>query len=80
MARQNLAAIEQGCGNMKRAVKHLIIGANLGFEKSMKTLWMVFKHGHITKEDLDATLRAHQAAIDATKSTQRDAAEASGLF
>ena len=62
------------------ALKHLIIGANLGFEKSMKTLWMVFKHGHITKEDLDATLRAHQAAIDATKSTQRDAAEASGLF
>ena len=80
MARQNLAAIEQGYGNMKRAVKHLIIGANLGFDLSMKTLWMVFKNGHITKEDLDTTLRAHQAAIDATKSTQRDAAEASGLF
>ena len=28
-----------------------------------------------SKEDLAATLRAHQAAVDATKSPQRDAAE-----
>ena len=30
----------------------------------------------ITKEDLEATLRTHQAAVDAMKSEQRDAAEA----
>ena len=36
--------------------------------------------GHITKEEYEATLRSHQAAIDATKSAQRDAAEASGFF
>ena len=56
----------------------LIIAANLGYDNSMKAkaLWKAFKFGHITKEDLDATLRSHQAAIDAMKSEQRDAAEA----
>jgi len=29
----------------------------------------------VSKEDLAATLRAHQAAIDATKSPQREAAD-----
>jgi predicted secreted Zn-dependent protease len=46
----------------------------------MKLLWKYYSAGIITKEDLDATLRTHQASIDATRSAQRDAAEASGLF
>ena len=41
----------------------------------MKELWVEFKDGNITKENLDATLRTHQAALDATKSEQREAAE-----
>ena len=41
----------------------------------MNKLWNEFKHGGITKEDLDAALRAHQSAIDATKTLQRDQAE-----
>jgi hypothetical protein len=60
---------------MGSAVKHFIIAANLGYDLSMKALWTEFKDGNITKEDLDATLRTHQAAIDATKSKQRDRAE-----
>jgi TPR repeat protein len=40
VARYNLAGIEERYnGNMKRSVKHLIIAANLGYEKSMKALW-----------------------------------------
>jgi len=35
-----------------------------------------FKEGYASKDDLAAALRAHQAAVDATKSPQRDAAEA----
>jgi hypothetical protein len=58
----------------KRAVKHLIIAANLGYERSMKQLWKRYSAGHITKENLESTLRSHKAAIDATKSAQRDAA------
>jgi TPR repeat protein len=75
-ARHNLAAFEEENGNIERAVKHLIIAAKLGFDLSMKALWSQYSDGNITKDDLDATLRAHQAAIVETKSKQRDAAEA----
>eukprot|EP00984_Skeletonema_dohrnii_P020252 scaffold9816_cov99-Skeletonema_dohrnii-CCMP3373.AAC.6 len=34
-----------------------------------------FKKGKVSKEDLAAALRAHKAALDATKSPQRAAAE-----
>jgi hypothetical protein len=71
-ARHNLGCIEGRNGNMERAVKHWIIAANLGHENSMKTLWKNYSAGNITKEDLDATLRSHQAAIDAMKSEQRE--------
>ena len=40
----------------------------------MKRLWKEYAGGNITKEDLEATLRTHQAAIDATKSPEREAA------
>jgi len=71
-ARHNLASYEAKNGSMERAVKHWIIAANLGDDKSMKALLLTYKHGYITKEEYGATLRAHQAAIDATKSSQRD--------
>ena len=74
-ARHNLACIEEENGNIERAVKHFIIASNLGHEKSMKALWKQYSAGNITKEDLDATLRAHQAALDAMKSEQRDIAD-----
>ena len=67
---------EKKNGNVERAVKHFIIAAKLGHEESMKALWSHYSDGNITKEDLDATLRTHQAAITAMKSAQRDAAEA----
>ncbi len=75
-ARHNLAVIEEANGNIERAVKHYIIAANLGYEDSMKELWGHYSLGNITKEDLDTTLRAHQAAVDATKSEQREIGEA----
>jgi tetratricopeptide (TPR) repeat protein len=81
MARHNLAYHENENGNIERAMKHLIIAASLGHEKSMKQLWKEYSAGHITKEELEATLRSHKAAIDETKSAQRDAAETFfGLF
>ena len=73
-ARYYLAIIEGKNGNVDRAAKHFIINANLGHEESMKLLWKLYSAGQITKEDLESTLRTHKAAIDATKSAQRDAA------
>ena len=75
-ARYNIGCVEEENGNMERAVKHLIIAANHGYEKSMKELWECYKDGDITKEDLEATLRTYKAAIDAMKSPEREAAEA----
>jgi TPR repeat protein len=74
-ARHNLGCAEHKYGNFDRSVKHYIIAANLGFELSMKELWKHYSAGNITKEDLESTLRAHKAAIDAMKSRQREAAE-----
>ena len=74
-ARYNLGCYEERHGNMERSVKHFIISANLGFENSMKALWKHYSAGSFTKEELDATLRTHQAAVNAMKSAQRDEAE-----
>ena len=76
-ARSMLGCIEVQAenGNMDRGVKHLIIAANLGHDKSMKALLSAYKDGVITKEEYGAPLRTHQAAIDATKSSQRDQVE-----
>ncbi len=74
-ARHGLGRIEGMNGNMERSVKHLVIAAKLGLDESMKALWEYYSAGYITKEDLDATLRTHQAAIVATQSEQRKEAE-----
>ncbi len=75
-ARHNLGYYEERNGNIEKSVKHFIIAANLGYEGSMKCLWVHYSDGNITKEDLETTLRSHQAAIDAMKSSDRDAAAA----
>jgi hypothetical protein len=75
MARYNLGCIEGENGKIERAVKHWIIAANQGCDDSIKELRGEYAEGRISKEDFAAALRAHQAAVDATKSPQREAAE-----
>ena len=61
--------------NNERAVKHWIIAATQGDDDSIKALIDAFKRGHVSKETLVATLRAHKAAVDETESPQRKAAD-----
>eukprot|EP00985_Skeletonema_marinoi_P013563 scaffold6749_cov89-Skeletonema_marinoi.AAC.2 len=75
-ARYNLAVNEERNCRFDRAVKHFIIAANLGHDGSIQALKGCSKHGDVSKEDFAGALRAHYAAVDATKSPQRDAAEA----
>eukprot|EP00984_Skeletonema_dohrnii_P021181 scaffold10510_cov84-Skeletonema_dohrnii-CCMP3373.AAC.15 len=75
-ARYYLAVNEGGNERYDRSAKHLIIAANLGHDGSIQMLKGYYKSGLVSKEDFAAALRAHQAAVDATKSPQRDAAEA----
>ena len=66
-------------GRNKRATKHYIIAAKLGHDRSMETVREIYAQmirGMTSKEDLAATLRAHQAAVDATISPPRELAGA----
>ncbi|KAK1733617.1 hypothetical protein QTG54_015660 [Skeletonema marinoi] len=74
-ARYNLGCHEWHNDNKERAVKHWIISANLGDDASIKALMNEFRSGIVSKDDLAAALRAHQVAVDATKSPQREAAD-----
>jgi TPR repeat protein len=74
-ARYNLGCIDGNNGMPNRAVKHWIIAAKLGYDKALEAISDYFSHGVASKEDFEAALRGHQAAVDATKSEQRDAAE-----
>jgi len=75
-ARFNLACIEdQKRGNFDRAVKHFVIAAILGLDEALEAVKKRFQRGKVSKEDYEAALRGHQAAVDATKSEQREEAE-----
>ena len=74
-ARAYLAVYEEENGNFERAAKHYIIAANLGDEKSLKVIKDLFVKGIVSKEEYAAALRGYQAAVDATKSAEREKAE-----
>ncbi len=75
LARYNLGCHEYDNGNVERAVKHWIIAANQGQDDSIKKLLEAFKEGDVSKDELAAALRAHKAAVDETKSPQREYTE-----
>ena len=74
-ARYKLGCYENVNRNIDRAVKHWIIAATQGEDNSVTLLMEAFKCGLVEKEDLASALRAHQAAVNATKSPQREAAD-----
>jgi TPR repeat protein len=71
-ARHNLGEMEHGLGNMKRAVKHWMIAAGAGCDKSLKKIRECFMAGQATKEDFEKALRAHKDSKDEMKSDQRE--------
>eukprot|EP00985_Skeletonema_marinoi_P031433 scaffold37690_cov128-Skeletonema_marinoi.AAC.11 len=74
-ARHMLGCNEGENVRLDRAVKHWIIAAKLGDDESIERLKEGFKFGYVRKEDFATALRGHQAAVDATKSPQRELAE-----
>ena len=74
VARHNLGCYEWKNNRMDRAAKHIIIAANLGDDDALAALKDLYKAGHVSKDDFAATLRGHKAAVDATKSPQREKA------
>jgi tetratricopeptide (TPR) repeat protein len=70
-ARYNLGYYEWDRGRDERAMKHFIIGATLGDDRSLTNVRKLHEAGVAKKEDYDAALRGYQTAADATKSEQR---------
>ena len=79
-ARYLLGTIEWMNGGEYRAMKHFIIAANLGCDQSLRSLKRSYEYGLVSKDDFAAALRAHQAAVDATKSPQREEAACRGYY
>ncbi len=78
-ARHYLGSFEGIKGRLDRAAKHYIIAAKLGYDDSLKAVKDLYITGHVSKDDFAAALRGHQSAVDATKSDQREAAEATKI-
>eukprot|EP00984_Skeletonema_dohrnii_P015105 scaffold6468_cov147-Skeletonema_dohrnii-CCMP3373.AAC.2 len=64
-ARFTLARNEKTrCGRTDRAVKHLIIAANLGCDYSMKALKQCHENGEVDDDKFTTALQAHKTAVD----------------
>ena len=74
-ARHSLGNMELKDCRVDRAVKHFIIAAKLGYDDSVSVIKQLYQTGLVSKEDFAIALRGHKAAIDATKSPQREEAE-----
>ncbi len=75
-ARYNLGCDEWNKGNIDKAVRHFVIAAKIGDDGALESVKNRYATGIVSKEDFEAALRGHQAAIDATKSEQRETAYA----
>jgi TPR repeat protein len=77
-ARYILGAYEGRDERYERALKHWIIAAKLGHDGALEAVKVYFSVGLVSKDDYEAALRGHQAAVDAnaTKSEQREEAYA----
>ena len=74
-ARYTLGMYDEEKGNIDRAMKHFMIAARCGYDKSLKAISKGYKAELVTKEDYASTLRAHRASQDEMKSEQRAIAE-----
>jgi hypothetical protein len=76
-ARHNLAGLEVSAGNIERALKHFIMAAKAGDEKSLGAIKAGFMEGLVSKETVYAsTLRAYHEIKKEMKSDMRDKAAA----
>ena len=75
-ARHNLGIDEEDAGNFDRAIKHYIIAAGGGHNKSLNIIKELYSDGHATKEDYTKALQLFQEYLGEIKSRQRDEAAA----
>mmetsp|Transcript_33653 Transcript_33653/g.75972 ORF Transcript_33653/g.75972 Transcript_33653/m.75972 type:complete len:314 (-) Transcript_33653:13-954(-) len=70
-ARHKLGWLEHDNGNRGRAVRHYLISAKMGLEKSLFAIKDMFAAGRASKEEYAEALREYQNAVEETKSPER---------
>lgn len=75
-SRHNLGCIEYDAGNYDRAMKHFIISARAGSERSLGAVKDKFMNGMVTKDEYASTLRAYHERQQGMKNDARDMAAA----
>ena len=73
-ARLALSEIEFSRNRIERCMKHLIIGSKLGDALAVEALQVFYEEGGMSKEEFDAAISGHQAALEAMKSKDREKA------
>ena len=72
-ARHNLGVFEAEAHNYDLAFRHLMISAMGGCDDSLKSIKVGYTSGHVSKDDFEKALRAHQVSKDVMEaSKQRD--------
>jgi len=71
-----LGMIEGQVGNHNRALRHFMIAAKGGCDRSLETIRKMITIGHATKDDYTKALESYQVYLDEIKSDQRDKAAA----
>ena len=74
-ARHNLGCQECLNGNCRRAVRHYLIAAKMGYKYSLDNIKVMFATGLATKEQYAEALKGYQAAVEEMKSPERDEAD-----
>ena len=74
-SRHNLGHSEAVKGNYARAVRHLLISAKLGDNKSVELIKNMFMGGRATKAQYTDALKGYQGAVEEMKSHDRDEAK-----
>ncbi|KAL9186970.1 hypothetical protein ACHAXT_010690 [Thalassiosira profunda] len=74
--RHRLGNAEMKRGNALRAMKHWMISARAGWDKSLAEVKEGYKEGLVTKDEFAAVLRAHKESNDELRSPERDRAAA----
>eukprot|EP00956_Cyclotella_meneghiniana_P005999 scaffold7807_cov62-Cyclotella_meneghiniana.AAC.3 len=75
LARHNLGCEEANLCNYRRALKHWMISAKMGYEKSLTCILDLCKYGDATKDDYAVALAGFRKADDERKSPDRTLAE-----
>ncbi|EJK71000.1 hypothetical protein THAOC_07598, partial [Thalassiosira oceanica] len=80
ITRHNLGGLEGKKGNFDRSMRHYLISAKMGYERSSEVIKKMFMAGLATKEQYSEALKGYQDAVNEMKSNDRDEAKVDSRY